>query len=77
LKRISMDPNLMKFLEEDEVRRLLPPKLFTYTFRIDSCSVEFDETLHSGADVEAFTAELNRDIEGNNSTSHQLSDSNT
>ncbi|KAL8030070.1 hypothetical protein ABFS82_14G260600 [Erythranthe guttata] len=49
-----MDPNLMKFLEEDE-----------------------DETLHSGADVEAFTAELNRDIEGNNSTSHQLSDSNT
>ncbi|KAK6143274.1 hypothetical protein DH2020_023622 [Rehmannia glutinosa] len=48
-----MDPNIMKFLEEDE-----------------------DETMHSGADVEAFTAELNRDIEGNNtSTSQQPSDS--
>ncbi|CAA0809054.1 Transcription initiation factor TFIID subunit 4b [Striga hermonthica] len=30
-----------------------------------------DETMHSGADVEAFTAELNRDIEGNASTSQQ------
>ncbi|KAK6130835.1 hypothetical protein DH2020_035424 [Rehmannia glutinosa] len=48
-----MDPNIMKFLEEDE-----------------------DETMHSGADVEAFTAELNRDIEGNNtSSSQQPSDS--
>ncbi|CAK9145852.1 unnamed protein product [Ilex paraguariensis] len=28
-----------------------------------------DETMHSGADVEAFTAALNRDIEGNTSTS--------
>ncbi|GER29932.1 transcription initiation factor [Striga asiatica] len=43
-----MDPNIVKFLEEDE-----------------------DETMHSGADVEAFTAELNRDIEGNASTSQQ------
>ncbi|KAL3634144.1 hypothetical protein CASFOL_021198 [Castilleja foliolosa] len=34
-----------------------------------------DETMHSGADVEAFTAELNRDIEGNASTSKQPSDS--
>ncbi|XP_073034992.1 transcription initiation factor TFIID subunit 4b-like isoform X2 [Primulina eburnea] len=33
-----------------------------------------DETMHSGADVEAFTAELNRDIEGNASTSQQNSD---
>ncbi|KAF8410182.1 hypothetical protein HHK36_002704 [Tetracentron sinense] len=33
-----------------------------------------DETIHSGADVEAFTAALNRDIEGDTSTS-QLSDS--
>ncbi|XP_052170493.1 transcription initiation factor TFIID subunit 4b-like isoform X2 [Diospyros lotus] len=33
-----------------------------------------DETMHSGADVEAFTAALNRDIEGNTSTS-QHSDS--
>lgn len=30
-----------------------------------------DETMHSGADVEAFTAELNRDIEGSASTSQQ------
>ncbi|KAH6785089.1 hypothetical protein C2S51_037544 [Perilla frutescens var. frutescens] len=48
-----MDPNIMKFLEEDE-----------------------DETVHSGADVDAFTAELNRDIEGNTSTPQQPSDSN-
>lgn len=27
--------------------------------------------MHSGADVEAFTAELNRDIEGSASTSQQ------
>ncbi|KAK4481544.1 hypothetical protein RD792_012445 [Penstemon davidsonii] len=47
-----MDPNIMKFLEEDE-----------------------DETMHSGADVDAFTAELNRDIEGNSSTSQHPSDS--
>lgn len=33
-----------------------------------------DETMHSGADVEAFTAALNRDIEGDTSTS-QPSDS--
>ncbi|KAL6995405.1 hypothetical protein U1Q18_005542 [Sarracenia purpurea var. burkii] len=33
-----------------------------------------DETMHSGADVEAFTAALNRDIEGDTSTS-QRSDS--
>ncbi|KAL8501453.1 hypothetical protein ACS0TY_020836 [Phlomoides rotata] len=43
-----MDPNIIKFLEEDE-----------------------DETMHSGADVEAFTAELNRDIEGSATTSQQ------
>lgn len=43
-----MDPNFMKFLEEEE-----------------------DETMHSGADVEAFTAELNRDIEGNASSLQQ------
>ncbi|XP_042005368.1 transcription initiation factor TFIID subunit 4b-like isoform X3 [Salvia splendens] len=48
-----MDPNIMKFLEEDE-----------------------DETMHSGADVEAFTAELNRDIEGNTSMQEDPSDSN-
>ncbi|XP_057802224.1 transcription initiation factor TFIID subunit 4b-like isoform X2 [Salvia miltiorrhiza] len=48
-----MDPNIMKFLEEDE-----------------------DETMHSGADVEAFTAELNRDIEGNNSIQEDSFDSN-
>ncbi|KZV16867.1 TBP-associated factor 4 isoform 1 [Dorcoceras hygrometricum] len=35
-----------------------------------------DETMHSGADVEAFTAELNRDIEGDASTSQQPSDTN-
>ncbi|KAF5955518.1 hypothetical protein HYC85_008374 [Camellia sinensis] len=35
-----------------------------------------DETMHSGADVEAFTAALNRDIEGNTSTS-QPSNSDT
>ncbi|KAK3020745.1 hypothetical protein RJ639_047873 [Escallonia herrerae] len=29
-----------------------------------------DETMHSGADVEAFTAALNRDIKGETSTSH-------
>lgn len=33
--------------------------------------------MHSGADVDAFTAELNRDIEGNTSTSQQPSDSDT
>ncbi|RVX00055.1 Transcription initiation factor TFIID subunit 4b [Vitis vinifera] len=33
-----------------------------------------DETMHSGADVEALTAALNRDIEGDTSTS-QPSDS--
>ncbi|KAL1546862.1 transcription initiation factor TFIID subunit 4b-like isoform X1 [Salvia divinorum] len=48
-----MDPNIMKFLEEDE-----------------------DETMHSGADVEAFTAELNRDIEGNTSMQEDPSNSN-
>ncbi|XP_011074372.1 transcription initiation factor TFIID subunit 4b isoform X2 [Sesamum indicum] len=47
-----MDPNIVKFLEEDE-----------------------DETMHSGADVDAFTAELNRDIERNDSTQQQPSDS--
>ncbi|KAK3029803.1 hypothetical protein RJ639_038245 [Escallonia herrerae] len=35
-----------------------------------------DETMHSGADVEAFTAALNRDIKGETSTSHP-SDSDT
>lgn len=34
-----------------------------------------DESMHSGADVEAFTAALNRDIEGDASASH-LSHSN-
>ncbi|KAK4434372.1 Transcription initiation factor TFIID subunitb [Sesamum alatum] len=48
-----MDPNIVKFLEEDE-----------------------DETMHSGADVDAFTAELNRDIERSDSASQQPSDSN-
>ncbi|KAK6115957.1 hypothetical protein DH2020_008226 [Rehmannia glutinosa] len=43
---------------------------------IDNVTVSQDETMHSGADVEAFTAELNRDIEGNNtSSSQQPSDS--
>lgn len=28
-----------------------------------------DETMHSGADVDAFTAALNRDIEGDNNNS--------
>ncbi|CAA2976054.1 transcription initiation factor TFIID subunit 4b isoform X1 [Olea europaea subsp. europaea] len=35
-----------------------------------------DETMHSGADVEAFTAALNRDIEGDASTSRLLSSDN-
>ncbi|CAI9771373.1 unnamed protein product [Fraxinus pennsylvanica] len=48
-----MDPNIMKFLEEDE-----------------------DETMPSGADVEAFTAALNRDIEGDTSTSRLPSSDN-
>lgn len=30
-----------------------------------------DETMHSGADVEAFTAALNRDIEGDNTSTSQ------
>ncbi|KAL1540296.1 transcription initiation factor TFIID subunit 4b-like isoform X3 [Salvia divinorum] len=34
-----------------------------------------DETMHSGAEVEAFTAELNKDIEGNNSMQEDPSDS--
>ncbi|ONK64736.1 uncharacterized protein A4U43_C07F29340 [Asparagus officinalis] len=34
-----------------------------------------DESMHSGADVEAFTAALNRDIEGNNSSLNQPFDS--
>lgn len=34
-----------------------------------------DETMHSGADVEAFQAALNRDIEGDVSASQQPSDS--
>ncbi|KAL8170978.1 hypothetical protein V2J09_022782 [Rumex salicifolius] len=33
-----------------------------------------DDTLHSGAAVEAFTAALNRDIEGNTSISHSASE---
>ncbi|KAI8548598.1 hypothetical protein RHMOL_Rhmol07G0285500 [Rhododendron molle] len=36
-----------------------------------------DETMHSGADVEAFTAALNRDIEGDNTSTSQPSDSDT
>ncbi|KAL0366259.1 UNVERIFIED_CONTAM: Transcription initiation factor TFIID subunitb, partial [Sesamum radiatum] len=55
-----MDPNIVKFLEEDEH---------------DSVRVSQDETMHSGADVDAFTAELNRDIERNDSTPQQPSDS--
>lgn len=35
------------------------------------CSLQ-DETMHSGADVEAFTAALNRDIKGDASTSQPL-----
>ncbi|GAB2293834.1 hypothetical protein Dimus_028046 [Dionaea muscipula] len=38
---------------------------------------EEDETMHSGADVDAFTAALNRDIEGDTSSSQPPSDSNT
>ena len=34
-----------------------------------------DETMHSGADVEAFTAALNRDIEGDTSVKPLPSDS--
>lgn len=33
--------------------------------------------MHSGADVEAFTAALNRDIEGDNTSTSQPSDSDT
>lgn len=36
-----------------------------------------DETMHSGADVEAFTAALNRDIEGDTSVVSHPSDSDT
>ncbi|KVH89230.1 Histone-fold, partial [Cynara cardunculus var. scolymus] len=40
--------------------------------RVPSPSSEFtDETMHSGADVEAFTAALNRDIEGDNTSISQ------
>ncbi|KAI3812991.1 hypothetical protein L1987_17704 [Smallanthus sonchifolius] len=35
-----------------------------------------DETMHSGADVEAFTAALNRDIEGDNASTSQPPTSN-
>ncbi|GAB2273948.1 hypothetical protein Dimus_008719 [Dionaea muscipula] len=38
---------------------------------------EEDETMHSGADVDAFTAALNRDIEGDTLSSQHPSDSNT
>lgn len=75
-----MDPSIMKLLEEDEV----PPLSLSLSGKVKSLIVvviQFvlqDETMHSGADVEAFTAALNRDIEGDNNTStSQPSDSDT
>lgn len=75
----------MKLLEEDEV----PPSLLSlasqlalgrFSFRLpfcfsDECEIGRlqDESMHSGADVDAFQAALNRDIGGDASTSQHPS----
>jgi transcription initiation factor TFIID subunit 4 len=66
-----MDP-IMKLLEDDEVPRLTWASLaiFGFLFRIAQ-----DESLHSGADVEAFTAALNREVEASASASASTSTS--
>lgn len=81
-KKKRMDPSIMKLLEEDEVLVLSP--LFVFLFgqfcwRFSSSFYLFllfaqDETMHSGADVDAFTAALNRDIEGDASASQPSDD---
>ena len=71
-----MDPNIMRLLEEDEVSIIIFPFYFQLNFDpdgfLDWCLK--DETMHSGADVEAFQAALNRDI-GGDVYSSQPSDS--
>lgn len=70
----------MKLLEEDEVRTsfffflLFYIILWNFRFSVSRVLCLKDETMHSGADVEAFQAALNRDIGGDVSTS-QPSDS--
>lgn len=73
-----MDPSIMKLLEEDEVLSLSLSLEFCKLRHNFITFIEYryaqDESMHSGADVEAFEAALNRDIGGDASTS-QLSDS--
>ncbi|KZV54543.1 transcription initiation factor TFIID subunit 4b-like [Dorcoceras hygrometricum] len=64
-----MDPNITKLLEEDEVSTVFLHNFLPFTSLTKQCIL--------GKDVDAFSAELNRDIEGNASTSNQPSDSNT
>lgn len=63
----------MKLLEEDEVFVFCAPR--TLCLNILNLKIGFlimiilqDETMHSGADVDAFTAALNRDIEGDSTS---------
>ncbi|RWW64971.1 hypothetical protein BHE74_00027752 [Ensete ventricosum] len=66
---LAMDPSIMKLLEEDEVRLLLLLLVLIFRFLFFGSwnhllGSQFDESMHSGADVEALSAELNRDIGG-------------
>lgn len=75
----------MKLLEDDEVPRLTWASLAIFGFLwgegggdlIGTVSFLFriaqDESLHSGADVEAFTAALNREVEASASASTSTS----
>ncbi len=79
----AMDP-LIKLLDDDVVRDPNPnPSLLILEFvcflggkegriqmvALSCCGVAQDETMHSGADVEAFTAALNREVEGSGGAS--------
>ena len=71
----------MKFLEEDEVICVNLSLLVFVLIVIIPIGAKYlmymvilfsqDETMHSGADVEAFTAALNRDIEGDTTSTSQ------
>jgi hypothetical protein len=69
-----MDPSIVKLLEEDDdevyflsIKQTNICSLslnWGLTFNITVFSCTQDETMHSGADVQAFQAALNRDIGG-------------
>ncbi|KAG5110705.1 hypothetical protein JHK82_039928 [Glycine max] len=70
---VAMDPSIMKLLEDDEEKNfglILLNWGFAYPSTVFDCS--HDEAMHSGVDVEAFQAALNRDI-GGDVSSHETS----